>query len=72
VKDTMRNIEQTIPTTLIQFADLVMVAKLSGYNHSAWGHGRQHDGPKRLEQNLPFTTVYPRQFEYEKREKGTI
>jgi hypothetical protein len=51
-----KNIEQTIPATFIQSAEYVMVSKLSGYNHSVCGHGRQHVGPKRAEQNLPSMT----------------
>jgi hypothetical protein len=57
MKDMIKNIEQTIPATFIQLADFVIVSKLSGYNHSVCGHGRQHVGPSKAEQNPPLTTA---------------
>jgi hypothetical protein len=45
-----------MPATFIQSAEYVIVSKLSEYNHSVCGHGRQHVGPKMSEQNLPEMT----------------
>jgi hypothetical protein len=56
-KDISKNIEQTIPATFIQLADFVIVSKLSEYNHSVWGQGRQHVTVPTAEQNLPDVTV---------------
>jgi hypothetical protein len=55
-KEMSKNIEQAIPATFIQLADFVIVSKLSGYNHSVWGHGRQHVISPTVEQNLPEVT----------------
>jgi len=52
----MRNIEHVTPTTFTQFAAMVIESKLSGYSHSACGHGRQQLGPNISEQNRPFRT----------------
>lgn len=46
-----------IEPTLIQFAALVIVLKLSGYSQSVDGHGKQQLSPSAFEQNRPSTTM---------------